>query len=145
MPPDVPVPYDKTLYDVLAHPELGPLSVNATVGEVQQRFLRLGRHRDPAAQQAFHTLRAPGKRLGVDIFCSTLKHEQQSLQALVQQRPAIQRLPPDATVDRLGPELLALETGLGETRPIERRAVQLSAQDTYAEPPAALGPPPIDI
>ena len=131
----IKTPYEETPYKALSDPDLGPLSTEASRKEVDERYGLLAQtgHLPRAALDAWGVLRSAEKRIGWDIFCSSLEREQQALQQLVDQQPTFRHnatAHPDLPFDR---EFLVW----GETTSVEEppdfafREVTLSLSTLY--------------
>lgn len=92
----------------MSDPQLGRLSIDASNKEVQDRYGRLVAQRRPGVPEAFNILRSPAKRLGYDIFQTSLDQQQQTLEELLTSPLSLEQ-PPPTLPDFAHPDFLVLD------------------------------------
>jgi hypothetical protein len=111
MPVSVKTLYDSIPYDVLADPELGPLSSTAIRKDVDVRYARVAkRGLTPERRAAWDALINPGKRASWDIFCSAADRSQDAVRKLVDEVPTFKRGEPSQPALDIIPDLIDWET-----------------------------------
>jgi hypothetical protein len=137
-------PYQDTPYVVLAGPDEGSFPLTGSCREATDRYTTLMRKQgpSPALRSAWDQLRAPGKRIALDIFLAPAGQETRVMQALAQTRQPLARRAASVAPE-FGEELLLWPADSAPPA-FEGRQLMLSRSTLYDTPARRLEAVAID-